>query len=407
MGYPVRETMAGTRLRQISAFLGLRRDVAVLLVAIILMGFGEETWSRFLPKYLDALGATAWTIGLFDALKTFASAVYAWPGGILADRWGYRSALLAFSAISVIGYVVLLLFAQPAGVIAGTLLYIAWTYMSLPAMFSLVGAALPASKHTMGIGVQSLIRRLPVLIGPVAGGMLIDRWGVATGVRTGLLVSVVAGLVTIWIQARFYQPAGAPEPAPADLLTLIGKAPPEFRRLLFSDILVRFCERIPFAWVVIYAMDHLGVSATQIGLLTAIEMIAAIACYVPTAHLADRYGKEPFVIATFGFFTAFPLALLLARDFRGLVIAFLIRGLKEFGDPARKALIIGYAPPALRGRLVGAYYLIRDVLVSGGALVGAFLWSRGPEVNFVAAAATGVIGTLIYATSLRSLRRNA
>ena len=70
-------------------------------------------------------------------------------------------------------------------------------------------------------------------------------------------------------------------------------------RLLFSDILVRFCERIPYAWVVIYAMDNVGVSATKVGVLTAIEMIVASACYIPVAYLAERYGREPFVIATF------------------------------------------------------------------------------------------------------------
>jgi hypothetical protein len=29
------------------------------------------------------------------------------------------------------------------------------------------------------------------------------------------------------------------------------------------DILIRFCERIPYAWVVIFAMDYLGMSGKQ------------------------------------------------------------------------------------------------------------------------------------------------
>ena len=37
------------------------------------------------------------------------------------------------------------------------------------------------------------------------------------------------------------------------------------RRLLLSDILMRFCERVPYAWVVIFAMDYIGVSAQQVG----------------------------------------------------------------------------------------------------------------------------------------------
>jgi predicted MFS family arabinose efflux permease len=165
---------------------------------------------------------------------------------------------------------------------------------------------------------------------------------------------------------------------------------------LISDILVRFCERIPFAWVVIYAMDHVGVSAFEVGLLVAIEMGVAMLFFVPSAALADRYGKEPFVIATFLFFTLFPLTLLFARNFRRLVIAFVVRGLKEFGEPARKALIIQLSPQERRAETIGSYYLLRDVAVTAGSLVGSFLWSIGPEANFLSACALGAAGTVVY-----------
>ena len=168
-----------------------------------------------------------------------------------------------------------------------------------------------------------------------------------------------------------------------------------------SDILIRFCERIPHAWVVIYAMDHVGVSATDVGILTAVEMLVAVVCYVPVAHLADRHGREPFVMATFVFFTLFPLSLLLAKSFPMLLVAFAIRGLKEFGDPARKALVIGYSEPQSRGRTVGAYYLIRDVLVTSGSFVGAALWNLGPAANFWGAATLGALGTAFYLLTLR------
>ena len=131
-------------------------------------------------------------------------------------------------------------------------------------------------------------------------------------------------------------------------------------------------------------------------MLTAVEMIAAIVCTIPASHFADRYGREPFVIATFVFFTTFPLVLLPAQSFGWLVVAFAVRGLKEFGEPARKALIIGHCPAALRGRMVGAYYLIRDLIVTTGAFLGAALWKLGPAVNFWTASALGAAGTIFY-----------
>jgi hypothetical protein len=77
-------------------------------------------------------------------------------------------------------------------------------------------------------------------------------------------------------------------------------------------------------------------------------------------------------------------------------MAFVIRGLKEFGEPARKALIIAQATPGLRSRTYGAYYLIRDFVVTSGSFLGAGLWSLSPQVNFIGAALIGLIGTLWF-----------
>src|SRR6059036_3581132 len=178
------------------------------------------------------------------------------------------------------------------------------------------------------------------------------------------------------------------------------------RRLLLSDILIRFCERIPYAWVVIFAMDYIGVSGRQVGILTTIEMLAATLCILPASHFADRRGREPFVIVTFIMFTLFPISLLISRSFSALVIAFMIRGFKEFGDTSRKALIIGYSDSYRRGQMVGAYYLVRDLIVSAGAILGAYLWKVGPAANFLGAATMGVVGTIFYAKAIRQSRQS-
>ena len=125
-------------------------------------------------------------------------------------------------------------------------------------------------------------------------------------------------------------------------------------------------------------------------------MATAMVCYVPVAHLADKYGRRPFVLVTFIFFTLFPLALLWGQSFGWLAFAFVIRGLKEFGEPARKALIIGEAAPESRSRTYGAYYLIRDCVVTSGSFLGAWLWSLSPQANFLVAAAAGAAGTVWF-----------
>ena len=400
-GFRDRGQMSWTT-RRVGRFLGLERNVVLLLCAIMLIGAGEETWMRFLPKYLEVLGASVFAIGLFDALKTLIGALYAYPGGVLSDRWGRRRALLFFTSLSLTGYALVLLIPHWAGILAAMFLFLAWSNLSLPASFSMVAGRLPAEKHSMGIGVQSLLRRLPVIVGPAVGGLLLDRFGIVAGVRVGVTISIVLGALALAVQRHYHaEETGESTPGPAGLFPAIRRFSPDLKRLLLSDILIRFCERIPFAWIVIHAMDHLGIPAFQVGVLISVEMIAAIVCYIPASHLADRYGKEPFVIATFVMFTMFPLAMLWARTFPGLLLAFAVRGLKEFGEPARKALIIQHAPAETRGRTIGAYYLLRDTLVTSGSFLGAALWEIGPEVNFGVAFALGAVGTVAYSVLSR------
>src|SRR5438132_1311733 len=244
---------------------------------------GEELWMRFVPKYLQAVGATVFVIGLYDALRTLLGAIYAYPGGVLVDIWGHRRAFIIFNLVSVVGYVLVLLVPHWAAVIAGMFLFLSWTCFSLPATFSLVGAALEANRYSMGVGVQSVIKRLPIMIAPFFGGMLIDRFGIINGVRIALLISIFLSAVTILLQRQLRE-------EPKEKIEAIERwnfwrSLREFnspmRRLLLSDILVRFCERIPYAWVVIFAMDYIGVSAKQVGVLTAIEMVAYTLCISP------------------------------------------------------------------------------------------------------------------------------
>ncbi len=389
--------------RNIAHFLALQRNTALLLATLVLAGTGERLWLGFAPKYLQTLGASIFVIGLFDALQTLLGALYAYPGGWLTDHWGERRSLMLFNALSIAGYVLVVCWQHWLALLLGSFLFLAWSAFSLPALFSVVATSLSADRHTMGVGLQSMVRRIPMMLGPLIGGALVTRFGWLQGVRWALLGCIGLGVVTAVFQWFMSESAprklGSSDTTLAtrtNLIAVVKSFSPMLRELLISDILIRFCERIPYAFVILWAMNHGGVSAQQFGVLVAVEMVTAMACYIPVAHLADKYGRHPFVLATFGFFTLFPCTLLWAHHFGWLALAFAVRGLKEFGEPARKALIIGGAAPEMRARAYGAYYLIRDCVVTTGSFVGAALWTISPQANFVGAAVSGALGTLWF-----------
>jgi hypothetical protein len=84
------------------------------------------------------------------------------------------------------------------------------------------------------------------------------------------------------------------------------------------------------------------------------------------------------------------------------VPVFVLRGLKEFGEPTRKALIMDLAPEGRKAAMFGLYYLIRDVIVSFAALAGAWLWWVEPRLNLLVAFSCGVAGTVWFAARGRA-----
>lgn len=272
----------------------------------------------------------------------------------------------------------------------------------------IISVVLPKNKRTMGVSMHSLVRRVPMALGPLFGGALITTWGEVTGVRLAFVAALGMALVALVMQQMLIE-----DDAKTVGRTLVRLDPvalsrtmsPALRNLLVSDILIRFCEQIPYAFVVVWCMKAVSepVTAFQFGVLTAIEMATAVLIYVPVAYFADRSAKKPFVVVTFVNFTLFPLALLFAQSFWPLFAVFILRGLKEFGEPTRKALIMDLAPEGSKAGMFGLYYLMRDTVVSVAAFGGAFLWMIDPKVNLLAAFAFGVIGTVWFAVRGRGI----
>ncbi|MDX1503438.1 MAG: MFS transporter, partial [Thermoanaerobaculia bacterium] len=386
-------------------FLGLRRSIVGLLAMVVLVGLGEKLAERFLPLYLVTLGGGALSIGLLNGLDNFLSAVYSHVGGQLSQRLGIKRALLLFNGLAATGFLVVVAVPSWPAVLAASALFLSWSAISLPASMELVGRERPADRRVMGVSMHSLTRRVPMALGPILGGLMIDRLGVEAGVRTAFaLAALLAGVAAVF-QTRLIRDDRAlgatPPPGGARALWRVMGRP--LKALLAADVLVRYCEHIPYAFVVIWAMETIQrpVSATAFGMLTAVEMLTAFAVYLPVAYFADRGRKKPFVVVTFGFFTLFPLALLVSHSFWPLVAAFVVRGLKELGEPTRKAMIFELAPEGRKAASFGLYYLVRDVIVSLGALGGAWLWALDPALNLIVAALFGVAGTLLFALAGR------
>jgi len=392
---PAATQQRGNRLRE---SLGLERNVVAASAAVFLFSMGEELWKKFLPKYLESLGAGTAVIGLFGTVKDFFDAIYQYPGGWLADRVGRRRAFLVFIALASTGYLIYLFSPSWPFVFLGLAFAMGWASMASPAIFSVIGDALPKDKRAMGFTFQSLIKRVPMAVAPLIGGAMIATLGIKSGIRAGLVITLALAAITVLIVLTINIPITAGEPV--NIQGVWRSFHDALKRLLISDIIIRMCEGLPDVLIILYVTNVIGVSVAQYGVLVAIQLATSILVYVPAAKLADRFGRKPFVIATFVCFALFPIAIVLSSSFASLIVAFIIGGLREIGEPSRKAMIVDFAVPHLRARTVGLYYLIRSLSISPAAAIGGLLWRIAPETPFIAAGIVGTIGALVFAATV-------
>lgn len=346
-------------------------------------------------------------VSLYGAFKDLLDAIYQFPGGVLTARLGAKRSLLVFNTLAIAGYATFALAKHWWVLLIGLPLVMAWQSFSLPATFSVVGDALPQGERSMAFAYQSIVRRIPIMVAPLLGGLLIGGLGLIAGIRTAIELGIALGLVAVSIQMVLYQFRASTPLSLAQSLRGVHDLHPRLKQLLLADSVVRFGQGMGEVFIVLYATQIVGVSAATFGLLVGVAMLTSIAVYIPVARRADATAREPWVTLTYGFFALFPLVLGLSTTPFVLTIAFILMGLREIGEPPRKALLVDFARTERKSVDIGAYYFVRGLIVFPASIVGGLLWRLSPHLTFYAAAAVALIGTIVFATTVGRRREAA
>jgi predicted MFS family arabinose efflux permease len=413
--------------RSLTHFLALNRTVLVVLVSVLFFGLGEQLWSDFMPVYLKgeskSLSKTAevagyiaplalFFVGIYDALRNLFESFCYISGGRLTAQLGDRGSLMLFGTLTVTGYVLFLIStlagsaAAPLAV-GAALLVLGWEPLSVPATFTTVGATVAVSGRGMAFALQSIQKRLPKIIGPLIAGFVfaaandrLDDPASANAWAMRWLVggSLCLGLFSLMLQFRFMPHRQPPPPGGPSSREIVRRFDPQLRRLLLAEVFTRWCDWMVRDFVILYIVFVRGVSYGTVGMLFAVQHTTAFLTYIPIGLLTRRTGLQPFVGVTFIFFALFPLALaVVPTGDAWLVLAFIVYGLREIGEPARKALITSLLPEDVRARGVGLYWGIRAFAMCPAAIVGATLWSLlGPQVLLLTAFGSGCLGAALF-----------
>lgn len=395
-------------LARVLDFLGLERNVAMNIAAGSLEAIGVCLWAGYLVKVLDAMGAAGWMIGFYATVSGLMAAVAPYPGGLLSDRLGRGRALIVGSCLSLMGFGIYLVAPTWWLFIPGAVL------LSFAGNFRFMGSQALVSdqtrprRRTISMAVGNVLGRLPGIISPPLGGALIafmvarsksmaqagisedalQTQGLLHGFRWAMGITMILVCASILLQRRYYRlPPTGQNSGPVHPIRVFRSMHSDLKRLLLADSVVRIGSNLHMIFVPLYVLNVLKRGYLEMGSLLSLMTATSVIMYIPAAKLADRTGqasRRPFVATTFLFFAAFPLALVLAPSPIWLIGVFVIAGLRELGEPARKALIMDLAGDREGlGRRIGAYYMVRGIVVFPAVFLGGLLWSWKPQAPFV------------------------
>ena len=373
-----------------------------------------------MPEYLSGLAAPVLLIALYGSVKDFLEAVNFYLGGVLAAHFNTRRALLLFNALPLAGLAILLAWPSKYAIFVALPFVGVWNSIAGPATLRVVGDTLAEHRRSMAFSLQSIQKRLSSLLAYFVSGYLVLWLGKVQGVRAAVALSIALVAISWLVQYRYMRTATSDRVrVHHQPFALLRSLDPRLRRLLASEICVRWCDSMPRELIILYCVPILApllrTSATQtpaqlsviavafyVGVLLVVMNVTSLLVYLPVGHWASKAGasKKPFIGLTFVFFALFPLALatLGARaGIWGMVLAFVIGGLREFGEPARKAIITELVPVECRTQAIGIYWAARGAGITAASLVGGLVWYfAGAQTMLWSAGAMGILGAALF-----------
>jgi len=383
-------------------------EVILVFVIIFLLTLGEQLWKEYLPKYIIALGASIFVLGIFKAFTKLLEAISQYPSGVLSDKLGRYSSMLLFVSMGILGYVIYEFAPSWEWIFAGSVLVLGTSVYFQPTLFAYIGDKLPPKKRGKAFSIQSILKRIPIIVAPPLGGYLITTFGIVQGVKLGLSITIFLAVLSLIILI-FMRPKKESRKTnlqefekqelsnnKMDQKRKNVHIPEKMRYLLISDILARFGRNIVEAYIIIYVIDILGYSPVFFGFMISLQMTIAILSYFPAGILADKVGRKIPIAITFACFAAFPLFLILPINIFAPLLSFGLAGFREFGEPARKAMIVDLTPPETKGQTIGSYYTARSLAVLPASIIGALIWEISPEIPFIIASVISAFGLIVF-----------
>jgi DHA1 family multidrug resistance protein-like MFS transporter len=374
-----------------------------VLIAVNQLGFGAVVAA--LALYARSFGVGQSAIGAAIAVYGLARFVLAVPAGRLADAAGRRTVLALGGLVTVAGNLLCAYAPSYPLFIGGRFVAGAGAGLVLiGGQVVLADITTPANRgRTMAIYQGVFL--FAVGVGPLPGGLLAERFGLASPFLVYAVAGALAAVVG-WTQIPETRAShgGGAAVAAAELPAFGAQI-----RLLTSRIgfvlatLISLMGAVArtgalFNVVPVLARDRLALSADRIGVGLALASLVGLVLIYPSGILVDRFGRKPLIVPATLMSAAAMLVFLLAPSYAWFLAACVVWSLATgVSGPAPAAYAADVAPPGMNAAAMSTFRMLSDAgYVLGPLALGLITDLFGANVALATAAALLTLVAILF-----------
>jgi MFS family permease len=376
-----------------------RRLIPSVYAPSLLHAAGFGMLAPAIPLYAQQLEVSLGLIGVLIAVQGMGGMAIDIPAALLAARLGGRRAMALGLLAAVAGALALSMSTSPAHLFAAIPLVGVGTAAWATTRLSYVADVAPVEQRGRALAIVGGSSRIGHALGPIAGGLLGEAWGLPA-VFLGAATLYAAALLGVWTSDG---PRSSPAPEHSESAHLrLARTLVEHRRefatagsVALSLALLRSARRV----LVPLWGAAIGLDLAEIGLVIGLAAAVDMLLFYPVGVVMDRWGRKWTIIPCLVTLTASLAWMPLTESLIPFLLACLLGGFGNgLGSGAIMTMGADLAPRARAGEFLGVWRLISD---AGGvlapAVVGGVAQALTLGASFLATAAFGVAGALLMA----------
>ena len=390
----------------------------------IFNGFWELWWGLYL---VEVLGVSAIIVGFLATIQNTSRILFQLPGGMLADRIGRKRVIVYGTALRVISPIFLYFANSWYWVMPGIIIN-ACASIYMPAFNAIIAESLPQDKKGAGFGAYRFMTGIPGIFMPVVSGYYLDLMGLEKGVKTGLLMFIVAAAVATIVRHIFLTETLDEELAKDEenngetenvgMIETFRRQPKTVWAMLAVTIITGFAMRMTWTFLSIYAVNVVDLSLAQYGMLQSVAMLISVPLYLISGVVADRTSRKNLILMARGLGPFDSLSLILFNDYRQLLGAYSVIGVAQgigggrlrtggfMGGPAWNSLITDLVPAKDRGKVLGLMGTVSGLLGLPGAMIGGYMYDKNPALLLISGSLLEALAIPIIIFFLKDPKRN-